>query len=118
VLEPELAQRLMQEASMEAKVDAELVRALTAVLAVDKDCDFQRLADVLGLGSHEVVRDSFADTAAYGVRKDIVGILVDTAACDHKVQTELSEDLVGNPGKRHVVANEIQQLAFPDDAGR
>lgn len=88
----------------EAKVDGELERASKADLA-GMDCGFRRLAVVLELDSR-AGHDSSADRAACDGRKDIAGILVDTAACGHKMELEVG--LAGSQDTNHVAVNEIQ----------
>lgn len=112
-----VGRRLMPVGLWAATVDAE--SDLDALLAlVDRDCGFRRLVDDLGLDSHAeldpygVDHDSFADRVACDGRKDIVEILVDTAACDRRM--ELSEDPGDIQDRRHAAVLELQQFPFLD----
>lgn len=86
-----------------AAMDVGSGRASVA-LGSGMDCDFQRLLDVLGRGSREEERDSSADTAACGGRRNTAGNLVDRAACARKM--ELSGGLEDIRDKRRAVACE------------
>lgn len=83
----------------------------------DKGCDSQRqVDDQVHVDIHEVGQDgSSADRVACDARKDIVGILVDTEACDHRTAPlEVPVDIL-DTSHEVVAANENLAFQLLDD---
>jgi hypothetical protein len=87
---------------------------------VDKDCDFlDQELDIRAVQAacHEVDHDNSADMVACDDHMDIVGILVDTAACDHNMELAVALAVVRRMRQeavdKHHAAVYANLVAFP-----